>query len=62
MVVSPGAIDMAGVVVVPERKHYDRIDTERMKAIFSEVSMNGEVVNELVDQVSTLPGSEEASW
>lgn len=62
LVVSPGAIDMAGVVVVPEREHYDRIDGELMKAIFSEVSMNGEVVNELVDQVSSLPDPEEASW
>jgi len=62
LIVSPGAIDMSGVVVVPERAHYDRIDGERMKAIFSEVSMNGEVVNELVDQVSSLPDPEEASW
>jgi hypothetical protein len=33
-----------------------------MKAIFSEVSMNGEVVNELVDEVSSVPDPEEANW
>jgi hypothetical protein len=62
LTVSPGAIDMAGVVVVPHKEHYDRIDGERLKAIFSEVSMNVEVVNELVDQVSSLPDPEEATW
>jgi (2Fe-2S) ferredoxin len=62
LTVSPGAIDMAGVVVVPERNDYERIDGERMKAIFSEVSMNGEVVNELVDEVSSVPDPEEANW
>ena len=62
LVVSPGAIDMAGVVVVPEREHFDKIDGERMVAIFSEVSMNGEIVNDLVDGICSLPEPEEAGW
>jgi len=62
LVVSPGAIDMAGVVVVPEREHYDRIDGERAAAIFSEVSMNRETVNDLVDEICSLPEPEEAGW
>jgi hypothetical protein len=62
LVVSPGAIDMAGVVVVPEREHFDKIDGERMAPIFSEVSMNGEIVNDLVDGICSLPEPEEAGW
>ncbi len=62
LVVSPGAIDMAGVVVVPERQHFDKIDGERTTAIFSEVSMNGEIVNELVDEICALPDPEGAAW
>ena len=62
LVVSPGAIDMAGVVVVPERDHFDKIDGERVAAIFSEVSMNGEIVNDLVDELCSLPEPEEAGW
>lgn len=54
LVVSPGAIDMAGVVVVPEREHFDKIDGERVAAIFSEVSMNTEIVNDLVDGICSL--------
>lgn len=62
LVVSPGAIDMAGVVVVPEREHFDKIDGERVAAIFSEVSMNSEIVNDLVDAICSLPDPEEAGW
>jgi len=62
LVVSPGAIDMAGVMVVPEREHFDKIDGSRAAAIFAEVSMNGEIVNELVDEICSLPEPEEASW
>lgn len=62
LVVSPGAIDMAGVIVVPEREHFERLDGERLAEIFAEVSMNGEIVNELVDGVCSLPEPEEAGW
>jgi hypothetical protein len=53
---------MAGVVVVPEREHFDKIDGERMAAIFSEVSMRNEVVNDLVDVMCSLHEPEEAGW
>ena len=62
LVVSPGAIDMAGVIVVPEREHFEKLDRDRVAAIFSEVSMNGEIVNDLVDGVCSLPEPEEAGW
>lgn len=62
LVVSPGAIDMAGVVVVPEREHFDRIDSAIMESIFAEVSMNVDIVNDLVDAVCEIPEPEEASW
>jgi (2Fe-2S) ferredoxin len=59
LLVSPGAIDMAGVVVVPERAHYDKIDGQQIAAIFSEVSLNGELVNDLIDGICALPDAEE---
>lgn len=62
LVVSPGAIDMAGVVVVPEREHFDKIDGQRMAAIFSEVSMSRELVNDLIDGICSLPKVEEPEW
>ena len=62
LLVSPGAIDMAGVVVIPERESYDKIDGTLLGAIFSEVSMNTEVVNDLVDGICSIPGLEERGW
>jgi len=62
LVVSPGAIDMAGVVVVPEREHFEKIDGPRVAAIFSEVSMRGDLVNDLIDGICSLPKLEEPEW
>lgn len=62
LVVSPGAIDMAGVIVVPERAHFDKLDGERIAEIFAEVSMNGDIVNDLVDALCLLPELEDVDW
>jgi hypothetical protein len=62
LTVSPGAIDMAGVVVVPEREHFDKIDGARVAAIFSEVSTRSELVNDMIDAICSLPKLEEPEW
>ncbi|MEK6300979.1 MAG: DUF4922 domain-containing protein [Acidobacteriota bacterium] len=62
LTVSPGAIDMAGVVVVPERAHFDKIDSELITGIFAEVSMNRDVLNELIDDMCSLPEAGEPLW
>jgi len=38
--ISPGAVDMAGFVVVPQEEDFDRIDTAVLQEIFSEVSVS----------------------
>jgi hypothetical protein len=53
LLVSPGAIDMAGVVVVPEREHFARLGREQMEAIYSEVSFSDEAVNEILGRASS---------
>jgi hypothetical protein len=62
LVVSPGAIDMAGVVVVPEHEHFAKIDGPLVASIFSEVSMRSELVNDLIDGISSLPKLEDPEW
>ena len=42
LVVSPGAIDMAGVVVVPERRDFERLDAAGLAAILQEVTLPGD--------------------
>lgn len=59
LLVSPGAIDMAGVVVVPEREHFAKLGREQMEAIYSEVSFDDATVNEILERVSS---NGEGSW
>lgn len=51
MTVSPGAIDMAGVVVVPERAHFDKIGREQIEAIFAEVSIAPDIMRSIIERV-----------
>lgn len=51
LVISPGAVDMAGILVVPEHQHYEKIGAQQIEMIFSEVSLNSDFVEEIVAQV-----------
>jgi hypothetical protein len=53
LLVSPGAIDMAGVLVVPEREHYDRLNGELIERIYNEVSYSEEIINNLLDWLTS---------
>jgi hypothetical protein len=53
LTISPGAIDMAGVIVVPERAHFDKLTGELIEGIFAEVSYGEEAVNDLLERIST---------
>ncbi len=57
LVISPGAVDMAGLLVMPEHAHYEKIDAAQIETIFSEVSLNIDFVEEVVGQAcaSTTP-------
>jgi hypothetical protein len=51
MTVSPGAIDMAGVLVVPREEDFARISVEQAIAIFSEVSVSPGLARELAESL-----------
>lgn len=53
MLISPGAIDMAGVVVVPEHDHFLKLDGKLMEAIYSEVSCSEEIINRMLERVTS---------
>jgi Domain of unknown function (DUF4922) len=50
LLISPGAIDMAGVIVVPERAHFEKVSREDIEEIFAEVSYTEEAANEIVER------------
>ena len=57
LLVSPGAIDMAGIIVVPHREHFDRIGPGEVQTIYSEVSLDEADVNDAIERVCELAGA-----
>jgi ribosomal protein S18 acetylase RimI-like enzyme len=49
MVVSPGVIDMGGLLITPVRKDFERLDASAVEAIFREVSLEGKIVERAID-------------
>ena len=49
VVVSPGVIDMAGLLITPVEKDFFRLDAVAVEGIYSEVSLDAEAVERAVD-------------
>lgn len=48
LTVSPGCADMAGFFIAPELSDYQKIDSELLKEVLSEVSISGAVENDML--------------
>ena len=53
--VSPGTIDMAGVVITPLLKDYERLDGTILRPIYREVSLNEEAFQKIIDHLDGFP-------
>ena len=51
IVVSPGAIDMGGVLITPVVKDFERLDKAAVESIYGEVSLEGEIVGKAIDSI-----------
>lgn len=51
MLVSPGALDMAGMVIVPRREDFEKITAERTVEILREVALDADGVKAVVDRL-----------
>jgi len=49
MVISPGAIDMGGLLITPVVKDFERLDAATVEGIYSEVSLESEIVEKAID-------------
>ena len=50
IVVSPGIIDMGGVLIIPMEKDFDRLDETAVEGIFKEVSLEGNLVERAIEE------------
>jgi ribosomal protein S18 acetylase RimI-like enzyme len=49
VVVSPGVIDMGGLLITPVEKDFDRLDGVSVEGIYGEVSLEGKTVERAID-------------
>jgi glycosyltransferase involved in cell wall biosynthesis len=49
--VSPGAIDMAGVIITPEKRDFERLDCETIRRIYREVSLDEATLDRIVKEL-----------
>jgi hypothetical protein len=52
VVVSPGAIDMGGLVITPVEKDFERLDAAAVENIYKEVSLDGKTVRRAIDAIA----------
>ena len=55
VVVSPGVIDMGGLLVTPVEKDFERLDGAAVESIYGEVSLEGKTVEKAIDAMVYLP-------
>jgi hypothetical protein len=51
LVISPGAIDMAGVFVIPRKKDYERVNAETLNGIYQEVTLPEDRFSRLIEKL-----------
>ncbi|MEN6373200.1 MAG: DUF4922 domain-containing protein [Smithella sp.] len=49
--VSPGTIDMAGIIITPREIDFKRLDGQSIRNIYAEVSLSEEIINKIIEQV-----------
>jgi hypothetical protein len=52
VVISPGAIDMGGLVITPVEKDFERLDVATVEGIYREVSLEGDIVEKAINAIS----------
>ena len=57
IMVSPGAIDMAGLMITPREEDFERLTGEQAIAILQEVALSKDAFAELVERLKTPSGS-----
>ena len=52
LLVSPGALDMAGLIITPRREDFERIDADKALDVLRECALSDDALSELTDRLS----------
>lgn len=61
LLISPGALDMSGLLITPRREDYERITPEQAEAILKECALSADGMNMLVERLKQPDTSASAS-
>ena len=56
-IISPGALDMAGLIITPRQEDFERLTPEMALSILDEITLKGEALQQLVDSLKAQSGS-----
>ncbi len=48
LLLSPASLDMAGLLVIPSKEHFDKISAQKVRDIYAEVTLTRELFSELI--------------
>ncbi len=51
MLISPGAVDMSGLVITPRKCDFERLDSAQLESIFKEVSLSDEEIDAIANKI-----------
>ena len=51
LLVSPAAVDLGGLLIIPREEDFERLNKELIQNIFNEVSLNDRIFSELKERL-----------
>ena len=56
-IISPGALDMAGLIITPRQEDFDRLTPEKALSILDEITLKGDALQQVIDILKSSSGS-----
>jgi hypothetical protein len=51
VVVSPGAVEMAGVLITPMERDFERFNAKTVEALYREVSLDSDIITRVIESL-----------
>ena len=56
-IISPGALDMAGLIITPRQEDFERLTPEKALGILDEITLKGDALQQVLDTLKSSSGS-----
>ena len=56
-IISPGALDMSGLIITPREEDFERLTPEKALSILDEITLKGDALQQVIDTLKTSPSN-----